>query len=112
MEPNSDRRTARVVVDKTLTARELEQLIHELADLRSQMQPPVPTTKAGAIAVDAPMLVEPSGEFSATTTDSGGLRFVMRNSGLGWLAFELDAHAKEQLGNLILGKLTSRRTTQ
>lgn len=83
--------TVHIQIDKTLTAQELELLIHELAKKRSTMAPAVPNTKEEAIATPGtPALFEDKPSCIAVRLKNGCIRLWMRNRGIGWQAFNME----------------------
>jgi hypothetical protein len=102
--------TVKMELNGTFTAPELEEIIHELAKRRSAMQPAVPLTREGAMHLGSAMLIEPSPRFVFATKADGGLRISLRNSGIGWLAFELSAADVDGIRKLISGELSELRT--
>lgn len=83
--------TVRIQIDKTLTAQELELLIHELAEKRSTMTPSVPQTRAEAFETpNAAALLEDEPSCVAARLRDGRIRLWMRNRGIGWQAFNMD----------------------
>lgn len=94
--------TARVALNGTFTAPEIEQAIAELAQARSALQPAVPSEPP--MNLDASILTQSNAQFRIRTRIDGGLRIWLRNEGVGWLTFELDAAAREELRTFLARK--------
>lgn len=99
-----------VHLDGEFTAREMEEIIGELAKARATMQPEVPRTLDGAAMTEAQSLIECTPDFQFSTLVNGGLRIHLRNSGLGWLAFELTAEERQGMLALLGDQVTDARS--
>ena len=97
---------ARVEIAAELDAAGLEQLIVKLAMLRSQISPPVPEKPPGAqpeqeersvlVCDDAGMLV--------AQMQDGRFRFWMRNTGIGWCAYNVPPSTAHGVSKFIASK--------
>ncbi|HET6807211.1 MAG TPA: hypothetical protein VFH59_17380 [Frateuria sp.] len=98
-------------IERELDARGLEQLIHELAELRAHMIPSVPRTLEEAMAADVQVIQQdqPSAMFRALA--DGGLRIWLRNLGLGWMAFRIPRRDVDGLRDLLTGKVSETPRT-
>jgi hypothetical protein len=89
---SDDKRTLVAQIDKTLSPSEVQTLISDLAELRANMLPPVPRERAQLVdeTGDGPnvsMQNDPDAEVRLLR--DGRIRFWFRNSGLGWLVFNV-----------------------
>lgn len=92
------------------SAHELEEIIHRLAIARAGLAPPVPMQPPHESA-ETQALEQASAKFSVRTLAQGGLRIWLRNEGIGWQAFTLDAAAKEGLANFLGQQLSHTHTS-
>lgn len=98
--------TVRIQIDKTLTAQELELLIHELAEQRSVMKPPVALTRAEAFETpNAVALLEDEPSCVAARLKDGRIRLWMRNRGIGWQAFNMDTRNAAALRDWLIANV-------
>lgn len=105
MNVNSDGKTAAIELRGTFTAGEIEDLITRLAMLRSGMSPPVPENRPDAFAEpDKPMLMENEPGLTAALRRNGGIRLWLRNRGIGWMGYEVDAARARAIANYILSR--------
>ena len=104
--------TVTISLNGEFTAIELEEIIRDLAHARAGMTPSVPTSLAGAVLVNATSLIEQTPNFQLSTLVDGGLRIHLRSSGLGWLAFQLDAAQTSHMVELITHQVPDRPRPQ
>ena len=103
MHLSDDKRRVRISIARTLNATEMDSLIQQLADLRAQMQQPVPAN----LELHAGLVTEPDPPFVVTElelTDAPGvplLLLALRHPGLGWCNFDLDLPTAALLRDLI-----------
>lgn len=98
---------ARIVLDKECDAGELEELIRNLALARAAMSPAVPDEPP----IDGDALVEENALFRIRTLANGGLRVYLRSEGIGWIAFSVDAEARERLADFLGKKVGHTHTS-
>lgn len=87
---------ATINLNGEFSAIELEEIIRSLIEARASLYPPVPDSPPTEQS-EAEILVQSKARFSVRTLADGGLRIWLRNEGIGWLAFTLDAVAKKGL---------------
>jgi hypothetical protein len=95
----------RIELNGEFDAREMEEILRDLASARAGMLPEVPRTLDGAPMIDAVSLIENAPIFQFATTVDGGLRIHLRNSGLGWLAFNLTSEQRNGLMALLSNQI-------
>lgn len=95
---------ARISLNGEFSALEIEEIIRDLAAARASLQPPVPTT-APSLESDATVLSQEDALFAIRTLAGGGLRFWLRNEGIGWLALTINATAAEGLRQFLSNKI-------
>lgn len=95
---------ASIKIGSTYDAEQLEELIAVLAEHRQHLRPPVApavpaagTRQAGKVRVHA----QPEPVLECRLLRAGGLRLWLRNEGLGWLLFDLNAEQTAALGHAI-----------
>jgi hypothetical protein len=94
---------AQINLSGSFSARDLDDIIRELAQVRASMRPPVSTDPP--VGADDEILVQDDALFTVRTLTGGGLRFWLRNEGLGWLAFTLTAEKTRGLREFLSKKL-------
>ncbi|MGO4609427.1 hypothetical protein AB4142_24090 [Variovorax sp. 2RAF20] len=99
---NSDASEVTLHLDGKLSAHELEDLIHRLAELRAAMNPAVPDTRAAALAANSAMLEEDRPSITAAVRLDGSLRISMRNRGIGWVAAIVERRTAHALGRYMV----------
>jgi hypothetical protein len=97
MTPNAD--GTLTVLGKQLTTREVEQLIHDLAQARNLMQPPVQMDVA---ALEGPVLAQHDADFAIAQTADRKVSFGLRNLGYGWVFFTFSPDRAAYIGNALL----------
>jgi hypothetical protein len=83
MTPNTD--GTLTVLGERLTTRQVEELMHKLAQARSLMQPPV----QAEVSADMPVLVQHDADFAISQTQTAErlVSLGLRNLGFGWIFF-------------------------
>ena len=84
--------SARISIDGTLTAVEIETLIADLAVTRAHMLPTVPDSPPGlddVIEEAHNLSVQENPRVVVARLSDGRMRFWVRNIGIGWLVFNL-----------------------
>lgn len=89
----------RIALNGEFSAGELEAVIRRLAETRAAMTPPVPM--APPIGLDEEVLLQDSAAWDIRRLVTGGLRFWVRDDGVGWLAFTVAPQALETLRQLL-----------
>ena len=98
MTPNTD--GTLTVHGQQLTTRQVEELMHQLAQARNQMQPPVQTE----ITADTPVLVQHDADFGIAQTPAPD-RYVslgLRHLGFGWIFFTFSRDRAKFIGEALL----------
>lgn len=90
---------AKVQIAGEFSANELEEIIIELAKVRSGMEPAVPPTPEADL--DREVLVQDDPLFTVRTLAGGGLRIWLRNEGTGWQAFQLSEDQRKRLAEFL-----------
>lgn len=72
-----------------LSARELETLISDLAEIRSGKEPKVTRQPPGSTDGDIRVIPQDNPTIQARALRDGRIRLWLRHSGLGWLVFNL-----------------------
>ncbi|MET3517819.1 hypothetical protein ABIC63_005624 [Pseudacidovorax sp. 1753] len=98
--------SAQLNIEGSFSAMELEDLIHRLAEMRAEMTPEVPNTKAAAVDAGCSMLQEDRPSITAAVRVDGTLRIAMRNRGIGWLAAIVDERTAHALGQYMVNATT------
>ena len=108
MQLNDDRTQATLAINKTLTALELESLIHELAVLRAQMDPPILQSPQESHNGQAPVSVqnEPAVAFENQAKEAH-ITMYLRSTGLGWTAWRLHPQTQKALADFFYARLPS-----
>ena len=79
---------ATITLSGEFTAADLDDIIRELATVRSGMEPSVPQEPPSANS-EAQSLPQPDALYRIRTRVNGGLRIWLRHAGFGWIPFEL-----------------------
>ena len=102
IEISEDTKLAKIQLNDTYSAEELEELISGLGELRSDMSPSVPmqsplATKSpfATIAVEE----DPTFDIRPLPNQPGGVRLLMRSSALGWTAYDISPRNASALGD-------------
>lgn len=103
--------TVKIALNGEFTAIELEDIIRSLMEARSGMAPPVPNTPPDAESA-AQVLVQDQTSLIVRTLASGGLRFWLRNSGIGWFGLTVSADHAEGLACFLSQKRGGAYTLQ
>lgn len=98
----------RVAIDTTLDAVAVEQLIHELAILRAQMQPEVASETHEWLAGAGSVLDEEFPQVLLRGHPDGDVLVALRNRGLGWLRFRIADPQARQIGAFLLDEDRNR----
>ncbi|MBV7543308.1 hypothetical protein [Acidovorax sp. sic0104] len=108
MQLNDDRSQATLAINQTLTAAEIENLIRELAILRSQMTPEVRMTPNEGGEGQAPAIAqnEPALAFEHPARDPH-VTMYLRSTALGWTAWRLHPQTQKALAEFFLARLPS-----
>jgi len=89
-----------------LGTQELDQLIHQLAEVRTTMEPEVPRSQEAAVN-SVTFTVQDDPEAYVTRDADGRVSLGMRHAGFGWIAFAFtDASARaiwQRLGEVLSG---------
>jgi hypothetical protein len=100
---------ATITLSGEFTAADLEDIIRELATVRSGMGPPVPQEPPPPNS-EAELLPQPDALVRIRTRVNGGLRVWLRHAGFGWIPFELGPDEVVQIRDLIGKKLGHTHT--
>ncbi|WP_182119154.1 hypothetical protein [Acidovorax sp. FHTAMBA] len=106
MQLSDDRTQATLAINKTLTASELENVIRELATLRSQMTPettPAPKDENG-VGVSVMTQDNPTIAVKHPLEDAY-VTVYLRSLGLGWTAWRLHPDTQRALAELFSSQL-------
>lgn len=103
--------TVKIALNGEFTATELEEILRDLMQARAGMTPPVPMQPPGQDQ-DAQVLVQDETSFIVRTLASGGLRFWLRNEGIGWLALAVPKTTAEGLATFLTQKRGGSYTLQ
>lgn len=95
-----------------LNAAQLENLIHQLAEIRAKMEPEVPRSIAEAIEFDGPAATESLGSAIGGLTSDGSLKLWFRSSGFGILRVTFSPQQVWALRELLVQKAADRGTPQ
>lgn len=90
MNTTDDGKTIRLDINSTMTASQLETLMHELALARADMTPAVPGNRDTAIKDGSLATVEDGQSAVIAKRRDGGFRLWLRHRGFGWLAWEVE----------------------
>ena len=104
MKISEDKRTLEIEIRRTLSAKEVESLIYELAECRAKMLPEVSNT----LPVSDPTqkwLSQDQPSVQAKVLTDGRTRFWVRNQGLGWLAFNFNVDQSLKLRDFFASAL-------
>lgn len=104
-EKSPDTTQLRLAISATLTAIELERLIHRLAEIRAQMAPEVSRSIAEQLAFDGPAATEAISTVTGGLTGDGRLMLWMRSSGFGLLRCTWEKHQADDLRALLNGRI-------
>lgn len=106
MQLSDDRTQATLAINKTLTAPELENLIRELATLRSQMTPeatPAPKDEKGA---GVPVMTQDNPALAIKyPLEDAHVTVYLRSLGLGWTAWRLHPDTQRALAEFFTSRL-------
>lgn len=87
---SADGTRARIKINRTLTGRDLETLISDLAELRANISPPVPlTVPTHHQAAPDRILREWRPTVALELQPSSDIRLWIRNQGLGWMIYDI-----------------------
>ncbi|MGH6625166.1 MAG: hypothetical protein ACRECD_01240 [Burkholderiaceae bacterium] len=90
MKPSRDKTTALLKIASGLDADSLEDLISQLALLRSDMTPPVPHSRPDPTQKpDKHVTIEDDPAMTAVRLKDGRIRLWARNRGTGWMAYNM-----------------------
>ena len=90
MQLGDDRTQATLAINKTLTAPEIENLIRELASLRSQMTPEVTTAPKDSNGDGVPVMRQDNPTLAIEyPLEEAYVTVYLRSLGLGWTAWRL-----------------------
>ena len=90
MQLSDDRTQATLAINKTLTAPELENLIRELATLRSQMTPEATPTPKDENGAGVPVMTQDNPTLAIKyPLEDAHVTVYLRSLGLGWTAWRL-----------------------
>ena len=92
MKLTDDKKSVEISISGTLSAIEVETLIADLSEVRANMIPPVPfqVQNPGSTNSDLPNVsAQDDPYFSVRLLRDGKIRMWLRNSGLGWMVFDL-----------------------
>jgi hypothetical protein len=105
MRVSEDRLSARVDVQGSYCADEIELLIAKLSALRAQMLPAVPMAPGGQNGERDPAAGRAGGDpcVQVAVMRDGLTRFWVRHEGLGWFGFNLPVERARTLAQYILG---------
>ncbi|MDW5443190.1 hypothetical protein [Polaromonas sp. SM01] len=103
MTPNTD--GTLTVLGAQLTTRQVEELMHQLAQARNLMQPPVQME----VTADMPVLVQHDADFaiSQTQTPERHVSLGLRHLGFGWIFFTLSRERAKFIGESLLQRSRS-----
>ncbi|MDP2818323.1 MAG: hypothetical protein Q8O29_08590 [Polaromonas sp.] len=98
MTPNTD--GTLTVLGQQLSTRQVEELMHRLAQARNQMQPPVQEE----VTTDMPVLVQNDADFAVaqTQTPERHVSFGLRHLGFGWIFFTFPRDRAKFIGEALL----------
>lgn len=98
MTPNTD--GTLTVLGQQLSTRQVEELMHQLAQARNQMQPPVQEE----VTADMPVLVQHDADFAVaqTQTPERHVSFGLRHLGFGWIFFTFSRERAKFIGEALL----------
>ena len=100
MTPNTD--GTLTFLGQQLNTRQVEELMHQLAQARNQMQPPVQPE----VTADMPVLVQHDADFGVaqTQTPERHVSLGLRHLGFGWIFFTFSRDRAQFIGNALLQK--------
>lgn len=93
MTPNAD--GTLTVHGQKLTTRQVEELLHGLAQARNLMQPPVQPE----VTADMPVLVQHDADFAIAQTPDRKVSFGLRHLGFGWVFFTFSPDRAGYIGD-------------
>lgn len=104
-----DDEKAKIGLAGDFTAQEVEELLLELAKLRSGMRPEVPLEPPG---IDSPkeILPQTDASFRIRTLSNGGIRFWLRHTGFGWIPLEIGPDQARELHEFLGKKIGHSHT--
>ena len=113
MQLSDDRTQATLAINKTLTAPEIENLIRELATLRSQMTPEVTPSPKDASGAGVPVMSQdtPTLAFGYPLEDAY-VTMYLRSVGLGWTAWRLHPDTQQALAEFFRSRLPQSAPTK
>ncbi len=91
----------RISLEGEFSATELEEIIGQLAQARAATGPAVPLSPPTEMH-PRDILVQDETKFAIRKLANGGLRFWLRNEGIGWLAFTMTATDATSLREFLL----------
>jgi hypothetical protein len=104
-ELNEGATRATLEVTGEFSANALEDLITKLAVLRSTMSPPVTERPPDATTdPEKRILMESDCAMTAALRRNGGIRLWFRNSGIGWVAYEVEPERARAIAQYILSR--------
>jgi len=96
MTPNTD--GTLTVLGQQLNTREVEALMHQLAQARNQMQPPVQPE----VTADMPVLVQQDADFGIAQASNQHVSLGLRHLGFGWVFFTFEPDRARYIGEALL----------
>jgi len=96
MTPNTD--GTLTLLGQQLNTRQVEELIHQLAQARNQMQPPVQPE----VTADMPVLVQHDADFAIAQTPNRQVSLGLRHLGFGWVFFTFAPDRANYIGEALL----------
>jgi hypothetical protein len=106
MQLSDDRTQATLAINKTFTAPELENLIRELATLRSQMTPEVTPGPKDSDGAGVPVMTQDNPTLAIKyPLEDAHVTVYMRSLGLGWTAWRLHPDTQRALAEFFTARL-------
>lgn len=106
MQLSDDSTKATLAINQTLTAAEVEDLIRELAMLRTKMTPEVRSAPQDSDDGNAPVMIQsdPTLAFEHPAKEAH-VTMYLRSSGLGWTAWRLHPNTQKALADFFYSRL-------
>jgi hypothetical protein len=109
MQLSDDRTQATLAINKTLTAPEIENLIRELATLRSQMTPEVTPAPKDGNGDGVPVMSQDTPTIAIQhPLEDAYVTVYLRSLGLGWTAWRLHPDTQRALAEFFTSRLPKR----
>ncbi|KQB58652.1 MULTISPECIES: hypothetical protein [Acidovorax] len=106
MQLSDDRTQATLAINKTLTAPEIENLIRELAMLRSQMTPEVTPAPQDSNGAGVPTMSQDNPTLAIQyPLEDAHVTVYLRSIGLGWTAWRLHPDTQRALAEFFNSRL-------